>query len=545
MVKCSFPKIIYLALALFAFLLIVSLIAGPCVAVLVYSHELPLKRILLDEYVIHILNFTFWQALISTVSVLIIGVPVARAFHRQPAFFGRSFLLRLFNISFILPAIVLVFGIASIHGTNGLINRALSIYDASFGAYLYGLFGVVLGHVTFSLPLATKILLHKLHSIPIEIWRLASLNNIKGYNLWKIIEWPCLRPSIAGLFLLIFMMCMTSFVIVLNLGGGPSVTTIEVAIFQALKFNFDIGQAAVLSVFQLVICTILMFLVIKYISKGGIQNSARRVIPFRPEVKHKFVRIYDFMFILFAIFIVILPLTGVISQGVNSKIYSLMYMPSFWQSMRNSFMIAICSGGLAALLSCALLIGYYQLRYNFTLNKWAERLVMTGNLSLMLPTFIFATGLFIILRPFINIYDFSFYLIIIMNALMILPFMMGALYSAVASFPKQEKYLCRSLDIEGWNFFRLIFWPRLKKSFSFALALGITMSWGDMGAIALFGTKDLITLPYLLFQKMASYRIEEAAVIALVIVVTSFLLFLIIEEFLGGDKVDKSEESWV
>ena len=50
------------------------------------------------------------------------------------------------------------------------------------------------------------------------------------------------------------MLCAASFTIVLTLGGGPSATTLEVAIYQALRFDFDPGQAVVLALLQLLLC---------------------------------------------------------------------------------------------------------------------------------------------------------------------------------------------------------------------------------------------------------------------------------------------------
>jgi thiamine transport system permease protein len=38
--------------------------------------------------------------------------------------------------------------------------------------------------------------------------------------------------------------CLTSFAVVITLGGGPSATTLELAIYQAVRFEFDLGQAA-------------------------------------------------------------------------------------------------------------------------------------------------------------------------------------------------------------------------------------------------------------------------------------------------------------
>ena len=43
------------------------------------------------------------------------------------------------------------------------------------------------------------------------------------------------------------MLCVTSFTIVLTLGGGPAATTLEVAIYQALRFDFDPARAVALT----------------------------------------------------------------------------------------------------------------------------------------------------------------------------------------------------------------------------------------------------------------------------------------------------------
>ena len=47
------------------------------------------------------------------------------------------------------------------------------------------------------------------------------------------------------------MLCVTSFTIVLTLGGGPAATTLEVAIYQALRFDFDPARAVALTLAQI------------------------------------------------------------------------------------------------------------------------------------------------------------------------------------------------------------------------------------------------------------------------------------------------------
>jgi thiamine transport system permease protein len=48
------------------------------------------------------------------------------------------------------------------------------------------------------------------------------------------------NPPVAAL---IFMLCFASFATVLSLGGGPQATTIELAIYQALSYDYDPGAA--------------------------------------------------------------------------------------------------------------------------------------------------------------------------------------------------------------------------------------------------------------------------------------------------------------
>ena len=86
--------------------------------------------------------------------------------------------------------------------------------------------------------------LQALQSVPTEQHQLAAQLNIKGFTFFRLIEWPYLKSQIVSAFVLIFMLCFTSFTIVLALGGGPQNSTLEVAIYQAIFFEFDLPKAA-------------------------------------------------------------------------------------------------------------------------------------------------------------------------------------------------------------------------------------------------------------------------------------------------------------
>ena len=78
---------------------------------------------------------------------------------------------------------------------------------------------------------------------------------MRGVSFFRLVEWPWLRRQIPPVAALIFMLCFASFATVLSLGGGPQATTIELAIYQALSYDYDPGRAALLAMVQMVPCT--------------------------------------------------------------------------------------------------------------------------------------------------------------------------------------------------------------------------------------------------------------------------------------------------
>lgn len=206
-----------------------------------------------DPYLRHVIGFSLLQATLSTLLSLGLALPVARALHRR-RFPGRALLLRLFGISLVLPVIIALFGLVAVHGQHGWLARLLASVGIESGRYLYGLGGILLAHLFFNMPLAARWLLFALEGIPRENWRLASQLGMGQGALWRYLEWPALRGQLAPLASLIFVLCFSSFTTVMALGGGPGATTLEVAVYQALRFDFALGTAAQLACAHLLLC---------------------------------------------------------------------------------------------------------------------------------------------------------------------------------------------------------------------------------------------------------------------------------------------------
>lgn len=223
------------------------------------------------------IRFTILQSLLSAFLSCVLAIPVARALARR-RFWGRAFLITLLGAPFILPVIVAMLGLLAVFGRSGALNDILAMLGIS-KISIYGLQGVVLAHVFFNLPLAIRLLVHGWQGVPAERFRLSAQLGFGRGMMFRLIELPLLMRILPGAFALIFVICLTSFAVALTLGGGPRATTVELAIYQAFRFDFNLGRAALLSLVQLFVAggaAVLAFWLVPSISFGGGMDRMQR-----------------------------------------------------------------------------------------------------------------------------------------------------------------------------------------------------------------------------------------------------------------------------
>ena len=87
--------------------------------------------LLQSEYLQQVIFFSFYQAGLSAVFSLFFGILVARSLFYLD-FFAKPFLLKIFLLTYVLPALVAIFGIVGIYGFNGWINQFLRLFGSNF-----------------------------------------------------------------------------------------------------------------------------------------------------------------------------------------------------------------------------------------------------------------------------------------------------------------------------------------------------------------------------------------------------------------------------
>ncbi|MEX0346631.1 MAG: thiamine/thiamine pyrophosphate ABC transporter permease [Rhizobiaceae bacterium] len=512
-----------------AAILLLALLCGGAFAGLAYEAVAGGSRssAISNSRIFGVVRFTLFQAIFSTLLSVVPALLVARALSRHDRFFGRELLLRLFAVPQALPAIVAALGVLALYGRGGLLAEPLGHLVEGRWPGIYGLSGILIAHVFFNLPLAVRLFYEALQTIPHDHWRIAGQLGMGGFAQWRFIEWPVLRraaPSIAGL---VFMLCVTSFAIVLTLGGGPAATTLEVAIYQALRFDFDPFAAVVLTLLQLALTLAIIaglaLLGGRYAEFASLSIVSRRYV--QPKA---FEAIANILLVVLAALFVLAPMIAVVISGLKSELGRLVSESSVQRAALTSLVLAFLSACLAVSLSFGLVSTRKRLemlRRNAGSATLAERLCDGGaSMILVVPPIVIGAGWFVLARHAGDVFAIAPVMVVTVNAAMAMPFVVRTIRPSFDAAAERHDRLAASLGMTGWYRFRLVDWPAMRVSLLSGFAFAMALSLGDLGVIALFGSDSLQTMPYLLLSRMSSYRTADAAGLALILAALSFAL---------------------
>jgi thiamine transport system permease protein len=472
-----------------------------------------------DPYLLRVARFTLWQAALSTLLSVLPALFVARALSRHPCFPGRALILQLFAVPLALPAIVAALAVLSLYGRAGYFADFLSGLGDTQWPGIYGLSGILVAHVFFNLPLATRLFLEALQAIQGDQWRLASQLGMGAGPVFRLLEWPALRQALPGVAGLVFMLCITSFTIVLTLGGGPAASTLEVAIYQALRFDFDPARAVALTLLQIGLTAI----VVAVLTRLGADMTGDANLPVAPRraiANSPTATAFDAALILLALAFVAGPMLATVAAGLQADLFRLAGEPAVRQATATSVVLAFFSALLAATLSLSLAMARRTLALDRrgARRSFLEFLAGSGaTFVLVVPPVVIGAGWFLALRHLGNVFAMAPVMVVAVNAVMAMPFAIRAVRPAYDAASERHERLCAQLGVKGWARFSLIDWPSLRRPLATAFAFAMALSLGDLGVIALFGSDQVQTLPYLLLARMGSYRTQDAAGLALLL----------------------------
>ena len=505
---------------------------------------------------IAVLQFTLYQACISTLLTLLVGLPLANLFARFD-FPGKTIFRTLTAIPFMLPTVVVAAGFTALLGPRGWINfgiMAILRLEQPPLVFVGTLWAILTAHVFYNATIVIRIVGNTWAALDNRLSDAARSLGASPVKTFYHVTLPILRPSIIAASLLVFLFDFTSYGVILLLGGSKF-ATLEVEIYiQALQM-LNMPAAALLSIVQL-LCTLAFSAIYsRYITRvtSAIRPRAAWQNIRKPRTAQQRLFVTGLLFFLVLFFFLplfALPLRSVsrpeaervnlthTDPGVTFDYYrelfvnrraSLFYVPPF-QAARNSLAYA----ALTVFLS--LILGFpaaSALARPGTLEKWLDPLLM---LPLGASSVTLGLGYIITFnRPFISGHATlltSPLLIPLAHTTIALPFVIRSLQAALSQVPERYREAAATLGASRWQTWVNIDWPIISRAVITAGAFAFTVSLGEFGAASLLARPEYPTLPTAIYQFLSQpggMNYGQAMAMATILMLVCGLGILVIE----------------
>ena len=169
-----------------------------------------------DPYVLRTLWFTIWQAALSTLLTLLVGLPGAYLIGRY-RFRGKALLRALTAIPFIMPTVVVAAGFNALLGGRGWINlglmRALQLETPPL-LIINTLWAILLAHVFYNTTIVMRLVGDFWARLDPRMTQAARTLGATSWRTFTHITVPLLSPAVLTAAMLVFIFNFTSIYII-------------------------------------------------------------------------------------------------------------------------------------------------------------------------------------------------------------------------------------------------------------------------------------------------------------------------------------------
>ena len=473
-------------------------------------------------------RFTFIQAALSAAFASIIGL-CAAFFCARRAFLGRRFLLSLSAIPLSVPPVVIALAFILCFGKNGFVNRlllALSAGKVSTGTFLYSTGGVLLVHTFYNFPIAMRTIAVAWEQLPEETEQAAGLLGASPFRIFRTVIFPELKAPFFAAFVIIFLYCFFSFVIILLL-GGIGITTLEVELYQTLRRDVHAASAGWIAAIETGIAAtaVLLYTCLRRKTPNHIETMQYT----RPRLHIGGIKERVFFAVLLGIIFLclLLPLfslftysLSVLKSGQETSLTvsfhvwrSLLQRPAFWIAVRQTVQVGVGTAALSVIT--ALFFSYLTFDFKHTWYK-------------SIPFIPFAVSSIILGSGWLKLEIVpSLTLLIIVQTSLAWPFAWTQIEISLAKIPRPVIDAAHLLSAcRRDEFFRTLL-PLCKPGIAAAFCSVFAISAGDASLPLLLHLPNFENLALMLFRFAGAYRFLESSSIAVILaVLTGFLFFI-------------------
>lgn len=481
----------------------------------------PLGDVLRDSSLRHVVAFTIWQAALSTVATLAIGLPAAAALSRY-RFRGRGLMVALLTMPFVLPTVVVATAFRSL-GIEG------------------SLLAIVVAHTFFNLAIVVRVVGVSWRGLDPREEDAARVLGAGPVRTFMTVTLPALRPAIVAAASIVFLFCFTSFGVILIL-GGPRFATLETEIYRQTAQLLDLRTAAALSIVQLV--AVVAALVVAGAMSGRVRRSTRRAAP-RAIPSRLRPRLLVGGALVPAIALVALPVLDLAWKSLAHRASGYSHLTttplgapgSPLHAVRTSIQIACVATVIAVALGLALAGAV-------TRPGRRSRIARATELVVVLPLGVSAVtvgfGFLIVFdTPPVNLRT-SWWILPIAHALVALPFVVRSTVPVLRAIDPRQREAAALLGARPWKVWREIDLRVVARAAAVAAGFAFAISLGEFGATVFIVRPETTTVPVAIFRFLSrpgATNVDQAMALATILMVLTGLVALV------GERASRSEAS--
>lgn len=489
-----------------------------------------------DAYTWRLLAFTVWESLLSAVISVSLAIPFS-VFFSKYSFFGRKAILTASDVAFALPAILCVLGFVIFYGNNGILNNiliSLGLIEDKI-KFLYSFPSVIMAHVYLNFPVAFSLITSALSGMDEKEEMASKLLGKSNFYTFIRITIPKVKGTIISAFILIFLFCFPSFLIVMSLGGSPKYYTIEAEIYRRTYTDVNTVSSSSLALFSFIIMSFLL-LVSGYGREEKKASRSKRIIKKAKGWK----KLEAFVLSCLIFLILAPPLLSIVYRAFFTKDGS--FTLKAWidiasssptgagtgmEAILNSLLIAFLSSSLAVSLSTAISISAVR-RKSRIIPLLTSLPMAAGSVSLGLGFAFLSTRL-----PYKSIY-ISYILVILAHLVVVMPFTVRTIMPGAKRIPNTLPLASMCLGKGCYSSYRKVEKPMLKSYRRRAFAFAFALSLGEVNATMALAEGKVTTLPILIYKMINQYNYQGASALAIILLTTAIIVFAI------GEKEDKT-----
>ncbi|WP_277542120.1 ABC transporter permease [Haloarcula laminariae] len=221
----------------------------------------PVRSVVGDPFYHELFAFTAYQALLSTVASVVVGLPGAYLLARFE-FPGRRFVRSVTILPFVLPSIMVAVGFLAMFGRTGLVNDVLGAAGLGPVELTFTLEIIVLAHAFYNAPLVTRLVTAAWESVDPARVETARTLGASPFRAFYDVILPQLLPALLTASVLTFVFTFMSFPIVLAL-GGLELATVEVWLFARVQ-SLALAEAATLGAIETALSLGLIYVYLRF-----------------------------------------------------------------------------------------------------------------------------------------------------------------------------------------------------------------------------------------------------------------------------------------